>query len=156
MTLAMDSCKLCLRVDAMVQSASMSKTWASSDAAVEEAPQALTYKVEVYTGDVRGAGTHVRIGNMHSEIVHRHLCACFSVHTCTSMLELVDLIRPNDAENVQRCSCRAMIMESCFHFCRDRQAPVMLQAPAAVQLIGTEGESDEFIIGKRDNHILKH
>jgi len=32
----------------------------------------------------------------------------------------------------------------------------MLQAPAAVQLIGTEGESDEFIIGKRDNHILKH
>jgi len=65
----------------MVQSASMSKTWASSGAAAEEAPQALTYKVEVYTGDVRGAGTHVRIGPMHSELVHRALvCILFSAH----------------------------------------------------------------------------
>ena len=100
----LENYKLCLRDDAMVQSASMSKTWASSDAAAEEAPQALTYKVEVYTGDVRGAGTHVRIGNMHSEIVHRHLCACFSVHTCTSMLELVDLM----------CyRCAKMLLQSC-------------------------------------------
>ncbi len=103
----------------MVQSASMSKTWASSSAAAEEAPQALTYKVEVYTGDVRGAGTHVRIGPMYSELVHRHLCACCSAHTCTSMLKLVGLMRPNDSKFVQRCSCRAVDVEACFYFCKD-------------------------------------
>ena len=44
-----------------LQSLSTSKTWASSAGAeAEEAPHALTYKVEIYTGDVRGAGTHVR------------------------------------------------------------------------------------------------
>ena len=48
---------------------STSKTWASpAGAAVEEAPQALTYRVEVFTGDVRGAGTHVRIHTMPKRI----------------------------------------------------------------------------------------
>ena len=89
----------------------MSKIWASSDAAAEEAPQALTYKVEVYTGDVRGAGTHVRIAHMHSEMAHRHSCACFSVHACTSMLKLGDLMHPDYAKIVQRSSCRAVHME---------------------------------------------
>ena len=46
----------------MLQNLSTSKTWASiAGAEAEEAPQALTYKVEVFTGDVRGAGTHVRL-----------------------------------------------------------------------------------------------
>ena len=46
----------------ILQSVSTSKTWASSaGAALEEAAHVLTYKVEVFTGDVRGAGTHVRL-----------------------------------------------------------------------------------------------
>ena len=44
----------------LLQHASTSKSWAlSGDAAEEISPQPLTYKVEIFTGDVRGAGTHV-------------------------------------------------------------------------------------------------
>ena len=44
----------------LLQHASTSKSWAlSGDAAEDISPQPLTYKVEVFTGDVRGAGTHV-------------------------------------------------------------------------------------------------
>ena len=44
----------------LLQHASTSKSWAlSGDAAEDISPQPLTYKVEIFTGDVRGAGTHV-------------------------------------------------------------------------------------------------
>ena len=43
-----------------LQHASTSKPWAlSGDVAEDISPQAVTYKVEIFTGDVRGAGTHV-------------------------------------------------------------------------------------------------
>ena len=46
----------------LLQHASTSKSWAlSGDAAEDISPQPLTYKVEIFTGDVRGAGTHVSV-----------------------------------------------------------------------------------------------
>ena len=69
----------------MLQSVSTSNTWASSaGAAVDEAPHALTYKVEVYTGDVRGAGTHV-CPLIHPLLVPMDTCPiCIPLHAETA------------------------------------------------------------------------
>ena len=49
-----------LHMPLLLQHASTSKPWAlSGDVAEDISPQAVTYKVEIFTGDVRGAGTHV-------------------------------------------------------------------------------------------------
>jgi hypothetical protein len=50
----------------MQQYASQSKSWAAAGDAAEDIHHAVTYKVEVFTGDVRGAGTHVGAPPMHA------------------------------------------------------------------------------------------
>ena len=121
----------------MLQSVSTCKTWASSAGAeAKEAPSALTYKVEIYTGDVRGAGTHVRLcQSSHARV---HLIDAYPAPLC--------VLRP-DLEAGHYCGDA---LRACL--CNSAQAAassgVLLQAPAAIQLIGTEGESAEFVLGE--------
>jgi hypothetical protein len=119
----------------MQQYAGQSK-WAAAGDAAEDTHHAVMYKVEIFTGDVRGAGTHVSAPRMHASQFQEHMTHVYNFREAQTGMHF--LARERQHADVVRFKISHM-----------------LQAPAAIQLIGTDGESDEFILGKYSSGLLK-
>lgn len=89
-----------------------------------QAGQQAVYMVDIITGDVRGAGTEVRL--LLLRCLNLELCAwCF---LCATSL------------------CNQPVLPACV---TKKVACLVVQAPAVIRLIGSEGQSEEYVLGAR-------